>query len=350
MNTPSRATVALCVTFLIALVLVWILVGVHDPAMKWLPQTVVTLAGLVGASWFAGHRLDLLDKGIDQRHASADAQLNATEKSNFNAAIKEAVDMMSSDKLPVTLAGQRWLHSIAAVGVTEANLVLSLLCMHVATTKPSQTPSSPNDPLIKSRQSALDLLFHSPGKSRFDQCDARAELMSTDCRALKFRDLDLTGANLANSDLTGALIVGTRFDQSDLRATKWSGTVGGDSRTFMRGVRLYGAEASSCEFINIDLRGAQLQNNGRQTVFRSCVFKTCIFEGSDWTGATFERCKFEDCDFSGVIWTRVTLEMPVFESCPTVTFDLCKQTKRLFQPAGLPNELLVQLREIGGLD
>ena len=39
--------------------------------------------------------------------------------------------MMSSDARSSVLAGQRWLHSIADVGLTEANLVQSLLCRHL---------------------------------------------------------------------------------------------------------------------------------------------------------------------------------------------------------------------------
>jgi len=50
----------------------------------WLPQVVVTLLGLVGASWFAYRRIMLLEE-----------QLAATERGNLNGAIKEADDMMS---------------------------------------------------------------------------------------------------------------------------------------------------------------------------------------------------------------------------------------------------------------
>ena len=113
------------------MVLLAILLRTNHTNLDWLPQAVVSLAGLVGASWFVGYRLDLMDKDISQRHDLADAQLNATERANFNGAVKEAVEMMSSDATSSVLAGQRWLHAIADVGPIEANLVQSLLCNYL---------------------------------------------------------------------------------------------------------------------------------------------------------------------------------------------------------------------------
>ena len=63
MKTQSRSTFALIVTSLASLVLLGILVRTNHANLDWLPQTLVSLAGLVGASWFVGYRLDLMDRG-----------------------------------------------------------------------------------------------------------------------------------------------------------------------------------------------------------------------------------------------------------------------------------------------
>ena len=109
----------------------------------------------------------------------------------------------------------------------------------------------------------------------------------------------------------------------------------------------HGAWGSSCTFTNIDFAGAKFRNNGRRTRFQVCTFERCNFERSDWTGATFNDCTFKQCDFSGAIWDGVTLHDPVFELCFNITFDLCKTLKELTNPTGLPNKLMVRLREMG---
>ena len=345
MKIPSRSTVALIVTSIVSLVLLGILLCTNQSNLDWLPQAVVSLAGLVGASWFVGYRLDLMDKDISQRHDVADAQLNATEHANFNDAIKEAVEMMSSDATSSVLAGQRWLHAIADVGPTEANLVQTLLCSYLSDVLAAGPAVSPTDLPAKSCQSALNLLFRSPGSARFNRCDAIPELNSTQWRALDFTDLNLRSANFAGSDFTDAVVVGSRFDTCDLRETKWSG-VGGDSRTFMREAKLCGVTASSVTFTNVDFTGANLSNNGRRTLFQACTFLECNFERSDWTGATFVNCKFIQCDFKDAIWDGAILKITHFDQCPTVTLDLCSKAK-MQQPAGLPNDVVEGLRKMG---
>ena len=120
MKSYPRSTIALTATAIVAVVLLWVLFSLDLTDPTWVPQTVVTLAGLVGASWFAGNRLDLFDKDIHQRQAFADHQLGAAERANFNSAVKEAVEMMSSQSPSTVLAGQRWLHTIAEVGASRS--------------------------------------------------------------------------------------------------------------------------------------------------------------------------------------------------------------------------------------
>ena len=350
MKTPSpRANLALIIATVVALLLFWFVKSSDTAGLQWLPQFVVTLVGLVGASWFVGHRLDLLNKDISQRHAAADAQLATTERRNFNDAIKEAVTMMSdTSSVSASLAGQRWLCAIASVGPAEADLVQALLCNHI-TTSPSD-PSSTPDFHVKSRQAALRLLFRPTEKARFVACVTVPDLCATTWRSLDFSGLDASGAHFAEGDFTGAVVVDAVFDDADLCGTQWSSPIGGDSRIFMRRATFRGAQGSSCTFANVDFAGAKLANNGRRTLFRACVFERCSFRGSDWTGATFQRCAFKQCDFSDAIWDGVTLDTPAFELCPNVTFDRCKTLKRLKEPTGLPDELIVQLREMGLTD
>ena len=348
MKSYSRATVALIVTAAVATVVLGILLSVDLNHSTWVPQTVVTLAGLVGASWFAENRLDLFDKDIRQRRAFADDQLTSAERANFNSAVKAAVEMMSSDSPSTVLAGQRWLHTIADVGPAEAKLVQSLMCNYVVNTVSDQPLETPNNPALKGRQSALALLFESPGNKRFAEFDSVPDMTHAHWRALDFTDLDLRGANLARSDFTDAFVVGTRFDHCDLRDTLWS-DIGGNSRTFMRNARLCGASASSATFTNVDFAGANLSNNGRVTRFQVCTFIECNFQGSDWSGATFNNCTFVRCDFEGSIWDGAILETPQFDQCPTVTYDLCAKAK-MRDYAGLPNRVNEQLRRMGFSD
>ena len=345
MKSYPRSTIALTATAIVAVVLLWVLLSLDLTDPTWVPQTVVTLAGLVGASWFAGNRLDLFDKDIRQRQAFADHQLGAAERANFNSAVKEAVEMMSSQSPSTVLAGQRWLHTIAEVGPAEAKLVQSLLCNYVVNAVSQEPPGAPNDPVLKGRQSALALLFHSPGNKRFTDCDSAPDVTEAQWRALNFTDLDLRDANFARSDFTDAIVVGTRFDKCDLRDTRWS-NIGGNARTFMRNAKLCGAEASSATFTNVDFTSANLSNNGRVTAFQFCTFIECSFEDSDWTGASFKNCTFIQCNFKGSIWDGASLDTPQFDQCPTVTYALCAKAK-MRDPAGLPSEVVEQLRLMG---
>ena len=345
MRSP-RANVALIITIFVGLLLFWFVDSNYTKDAQWLPQFIVTLVGLVGASWFVGHRLDLLNKDIDLRHAASDALLQATERRNFNDAIKEAVTMISHESsLPASLAGQLWLHTIASVGPTEANVVQALLCNHISTAS-FHTSSTP-DIQLRSQQQALRLLFRPPDRERFVDCADVPDLSNTVLRDLDFRGLDASRANFADCDFTGAVVLGSYFDNADLCGTRWMSPIGGDSRTFMRHAKLHGAQGSSCTFTNVDFSDANFANNGRETLFRSCIFEQCSFKGSKWTRATFERCTFKQCDFSDAIWTGATLDSPTFELCPKITFDLCIALGKLTNPTGLRPELVAQLREMG---
>ena len=348
MKSYSRATIALVATAVVAAVVLSILLSVDLTQSLWIPPTVVTLVGLVGASWFAGNRLDLFDKDIRQRQAFADDQLTSAERANFNSAVKAAVEMMSSGSPSTVLAGQRWLHTIADVGSTEAKLVQSLLCNYVVNTVSGEPSESPNDPALKGRQSALALLFQSPGNKRFAEFDSVPEMTRAQWRALNFTDLDLRGANLARSDFTDAVVVGTRFDNCDLRDTLWS-DVGGNTRTFMRDAKLCGAKASSAIFTNVDFADANLSNNGRVTRFQVCRFVECNFQGSNWTRATFNNCTFIRCEFEGAIWNGAVLDTPQFDQCSTMTYELCAKAN-MRDPAGLPSEVVEKLRLMGFSD
>ena len=348
MKSYLRATIALVAAAVVAAVVLGILLSVDLTQSLWVPPTVVTLVGLVGASWFAGNRLDLFDKDIRQRQAFADDQLTSAERANFNSAVKAAVEMMSSGSPSTVFAGQRWLHTIADVGLAEAKLVQSLLCNYVVNTVSSEPPETPNDPALKGRQSALALLFQSPGNKRFADFASVPDMTHARWRALDFTDLDLRGANLARSDFTDAVVVGTRLDNCDLRDTLWS-DVGGNARTFVRNAKLCGAKASSAIFTNVDFAHANLSNNGRVTRFQVCTFVECNFQGSDWTRATFNNCKFIRCNFEDTVWDGVVLDTPQFEQCSALTYELCAKAN-MRDPAGLPSDVVEQLRRMGFSD
>ena len=345
MKSYSRATIALVTSAFLAFILICILLSVDLPNSTWIPQTVVTLAGLVGASWFVGNRLDLFDADIRQRQAIANNQLRASERTNFNTSIKEAVEMLSSESLSTVLAGQRWLHTIAEVGSDEAKLVQSLLCNYIVNSIPNQFPATANDPVVTGRQVALALMFQSPGNMRFTDCDSVPDMTEGQWRGLNFTDHDLHGVNLARSDFTDTIITGTCFDECDLRDTIWS-NVGGNTKTLMRKSQLCGAKASSATFTNIDFSGANLSNNGRQTTFQVCTFIECDFEGSNWTRALFKDCTFIECNFKDVKWDGVILDTPQFEQCSALTFDICSKAD-MRDPAGLPSDVVEQRRRMG---
>ena len=317
MQLRSSADRAAAATVGIAIIILAILICVDGSGPDWLPQVVVPLAGFAGASWFVGRRLDLLGKGI-----------SATERANLNGAVKEAVNMLSNKSLTSVLAGQRWLHQIASVGQEEAELVRALLCSYIASggQSPNDDPLDA-DSLIKTRQSALNLLFGEPGKERYADCEDPADIRSVQWRGLSFAGLDLTDTIFSKGDFTGANVASACFDGSNLRETQWAGTFGDNTRTRMDNVKMYSVSASSCTFNNISFRGAKMGTDGPQGVFRSCTFKNCDFEGADWTGAVFEAPNFDQCD--------------------GITFELCRSAKRLEEPSGLPSEVLEQLNRQG---
>ena len=104
MSTQSYSRQAFWISLGAAAVIIVGLVRLDPSLPEWVPQVVVTLAGLVGISWFAGRRLDLFDKGIQQRQDAATDQLRATERGNLNGAFREAVHMMATNSLPSILA------------------------------------------------------------------------------------------------------------------------------------------------------------------------------------------------------------------------------------------------------
>lgn len=304
----------------------------------WLPQVVVTLVGLVGASWFAYRRLELLDEGNRQHKQAADGQLTATERGNLNSAIKEADAMMSKPALSSIIAGQRWLHHLAEDDRLDVGLIRSLLCAYIVSSDPAFVSHDAdtdgvhvsNQTRQRTRQEALEMLFGSPGRDRYSRCQDRPELGSCSWHGLNFIDLHVENTNFRRSDFTDARIFGARFDGSDLRETKWSGVVGGSARTSMRDVKMCGSHASTCTFVNIDFSGANMGNNGLTTRFIHCTFKGCDFSGAIWSGMDFSTANFED-------------------KCAGINFDLCRDAI-VKGASGLPNDLVEELRSkrVGG--
>lgn len=331
----SRSIVAVLVTGVVAVLTVF---GLHEfyqhvdyKSVPWVHQVVVPLLALVGASWFAHRRLVLIDEGNRQRENSAADQLAATERANLNGAIREADAMMSNGSLSSVIAGQRWLHQLAEMGLSEAELIRSLLCAHFVTADPSFDSSRsgtplPRESLLKTRQAVLDLLFGPLGRDRYSDCQGTPELGACSWRGLDLAELKMANVSLRNGDFTDANISGTCFDGSDLRDTTWGGTIGGADRTHMRAAKLSGAHASSSTFRNVDFGEANMGNNGRTTRFTSCVFRGCAFEGASWSGAEFIS--------------------PQFDSCTGITFELCRDA-RLSDPSGLPDAVLEELRRKG---
>ena len=298
----------------------------------WLPQVVITLVGLVGASWFAYRRLEILDEGNTHRKHAAAEQLVATERGNLNSAIKEADSMMAAKSLSSIIAGQRWLHHLAEDDSLDSELIRSLLCAYIVSSNPASVPHEADTDSARvanetrqARQSALEMIFGSPGKERYSQCQNIPELGSCKWHYLNFTNLDFAKANFRNGDFTNAKISGTCFEKCDLRETEWNGSVGGPSSTNMRYAKMCGLHASSCTFENIDFSEADMRNNGLSTRFISCIFKNCDFTGTNWTGAI--------------------LDTPTFEGCTGLIYDHLRDVT-LYDPSGLPKDLLEKLREM----
>ena len=332
MSAQAHATKAFWISVSAASVIIVGLVKLDGSLPAWVPQVVVTLAGLVGISWFAGRRLDLFDKGIQQRQESATAQLRATERGNLNGAFREAVQMMATNSLSSILAGQSWLHKIADGDRKDTELARALLCSQVVSgTNPVKSSEgvSVHDPEVyeRARQSGLNLLFRSPGNERYARCSDRADLSGANWRGVDFAGLDVSDSIFRNGDFTEAEIESAQFDKCDLRATKWAGTVGGNALTSMVDALLCGARASSCTFQNIDFTKADMSTDGPRTEFLHCIFLNCIFDNAKWTGARFVNARFHDC--------------------PTVTYELCHDAVWEGKPIGLPAKVEAELRRKG---
>ena len=333
-DAQKAFTYAACVGIGILLTLFCFAESFKDGSvLDWFPQVAVTLVGFVGASWFVGRRLDLLAEGIQQRQEAATEQIRATERGNLNSAVKEAVNMLNGP-LTSVLAGQRWLHQIATVGQEEAELVRALLCSYIAGSEQSfdspESDSLDDASRIRTRQSALNLLFGAPGRKRYAACKDEADLGSAQWKDIKFIDLDLTNTILSEGDFTNATAIGACFDGSDFRETKWGGVVfGGSRRTTMENVDMRGVSASSCTFYNISFRGANMKaDDVSRSVFKHCEFKNCDFEDADWTGTSFDT--------------------PSFDSrCKGITFELARNVAEMKNPSGLPPDVHEQLDHAG---
>lgn len=322
-------------------------VDVYD----WFPQILVTLVGLIGASWLAGLRLDLHDKDLINRQASYQSQRETAEQANFNNASKEAILLLVNQETISSLkAGQRILHSFARNSVMEANLVQALLCDHLVDLATVEDKS--RDFKVDSRQSALNLLFRSPESSYFAACEDIPRLQNSSWQDLDFTNCDLRQADFSGCDFTDSTIEGTNFNGSDLSQTKWYGLerVGGYVRTTMRNVAFHGSKSSSCTFMNVDFTNAKLSSYNGRTYFKTCTFVNCSFNEADWTGAVFANCSFQKCDFSDTIWDAVRLQDITFELCSGITFEMCKRARLITRPVGLRADLISRLRQINLID
>ena len=245
--------------------------------------------------------------------------------------------MMATNSLTSIIAGQRWLHHLAEDESLDPELIRSLLCAHIVGSGPASTPHEAdaddwrvkNETNIRTRQTALEMIFGDPGKNRYSQCQDTPELGSCSWQGLDFTGLNAARANFRRGNFTNAQISGARFDESDLRETEWNGDFGGSARTSMRRAKMSGVNASSCKFENFDFSEADMSNNGLVTRFRICTFI--------------------DCDFTGARWSGAELDSLNFVGCKGHSFDHLRDAK-LRNPSGLPEDVLEELRSKGLLN
>ena len=245
--------------------------------------------------------------------------------------------MMATNSLTSIIARQRWLHHLAEDESLDPELIRSLLCAHIVGSGPASTPHEAdaddwrvkNETNIRTRQTALEMIFGDPGKNRYSQCQDIPELGSCNWRDLDFTGLNAARTNFRRGNFTNAQISGARFDESDLRETEWNGDFGGSARTSMRRAKMSGVNASSCKFENFDFSEADMSNNGLVTRFRICTFINCDFTGARWSGAELDSLNFVGCKGH--------------------SFDHLRDAK-LRNPSGLPEDVLEELRSKGLLN
>lgn len=335
------ATWWLIIAIVVSIVLVIIFLSFKFQHRDWFPQALLTLVGLTGASWFVGYRLDILAEGVNVQRAAVES----SERANFTGAIKDAVGMMSATKLSTSIAGQLWLHSLAAESnLREApRLVQSLLSAHVTNTHIEE---------LESRQLALNLLFN-PDEERYDSVAERANLSRTTWTDFDFLNLNLRGANVRKGDFTSVETVeGACFNNCDLSETKWHLVGGGGARTQMRSARLHGAESfTDAVFENVDFTGAILSRYIElSTHFRYTSFIDCEFRDSEWNRAIFTSCFFTRCNFYSAILHGVILERPVFEDCRGISVKQFGQIGKMRNPKGLPQDVEIELKNRGVIE
>ena len=197
----------------------------------------LVVGGLI-AIWFGVWRTNVADrqaKAAQEQANTARRQANTTEQGLLDDRYERGSAMLSSEVLPLRLAGIQTLERIATEHpVQYFNQVMNLLCSYARNPTQdegddvSESSVSTGSPLLMSPRredlrATMAAISNLNSLSR--DLEDRSEHLPLDLRRADLRYVDLYMANLANADLSEANLIGANFHSADLTNASLLGAI-----------------------------------------------------------------------------------------------------------------------------
>jgi len=149
--------------------------------------------------------------------------------------------------------------------------------------------------LVGANLENADLSCNLSESRTLDQC---SDLSGTDLRGVDLWGADLSGANLWGANLWGADLWGANLSGADLRGANFSKAnlfFANFYDALLEGANLRGADLRSTFFWDADLKSNDFSGANLENVF----FQSADFSGADFSGASLRGASLRDSKFSG---------------------------------------------------
>ena len=250
------------------------------------------------ATWLGTRRSDRRREQREREEALVREQLE------HERALREAIDLLGSEKLEIRIGGIYALERSARDSLRDHPTIMEVLTAFVREHSHGQWPLpvdgdalGPERTIRPDIQAALTVIGRRNATHDLQPIDlsranlSYANLTGADFTGADFTAADLTAANLTNGDLTGAFLTDADLTRAALIHARL--THANLSRASLLGASLLGADLTGALLLKPDLTGAD---------FTGADLTGADLTGADLTGADLNRAAFTGANLMGGGW------------------------------------------------
>ena len=218
----------------------------------------------------------------NRRAKAMEKNVRLSEKGQSIERFKSAVKLLGEHESVTSVGAVYALHRMAQDEPKVCESAFDVLCEYIRQAEKGDVAT----------QIALKLIFGTDGADHYNVASREANLSGACLANRDLSNLTLIASDLSNADLSNANIRGTGFTESNLTEAEIR-NVQADSSTIMRKAVLKGIKVSSADLSDIDFSEADFRPSDVVSSFKHVDFSNCDFNNARMDGASFDSSNFK---------------------------------------------------------